>query len=432
MGETNSTQGNAPAPGRQPGEIGQGGRATHPEYTTQAATLSSREIELARRVIKALNQGDPPDGTDPASCGPWADTVAALIEAHAQGGPTKVHDVFNALARNDDSLIRLVAGDAPPAKTTWTVAELLQANFPEPTWAVPDLIPTGLVFLAGRPKVGKSWLALQIAGAVGTGGRALDRQVKRGRVLYLALEDSPRRLKQRLEKQMIPASADFTFKTEWTDLPKGGLVELQDTLESDGYTLVVIDTLSRALGRADQQDLAEMTTILGNLQRMAQMHPVAVLLIDHYRKPAGMIANPIDDVLGSTGKTAVADAIMGLVREQGKHQATLEIKGRDLEDRELSLEWDGLTCTWQCLGEAGQVRKDSFKHDVVSAIRELHDMGEAPTGAHIATHLNRNKGQVSRALADLLKGGHIVKGERQGKAQLYQVAPGPKGSSGIS
>jgi hypothetical protein len=59
-------------------------------------------------------------------------------------------------------------------KTTWTAAELLATQFPEPRWAVPDLVPVGLSFLAGRPKVGKSWLALQMAIAVGTGGRVLD------------------------------------------------------------------------------------------------------------------------------------------------------------------------------------------------------------------------------------------------------------------
>ena len=55
-------------------------------------------------------------------------------------------------------------------KTTWTLDELLDADFPEPTWTVPDYIPVGLVSLAGRPKIGKSWMALQLAIAKGSGG----------------------------------------------------------------------------------------------------------------------------------------------------------------------------------------------------------------------------------------------------------------------
>ena len=59
----------------------------------------------------------------------------------------------------------------------WTAAELLDAEFPEPKWAIEGLIPEGLTIIGGRPKVGKSWLLLQAAIAVGTGGRFFGKQV---------------------------------------------------------------------------------------------------------------------------------------------------------------------------------------------------------------------------------------------------------------
>ena len=55
----------------------------------------------------------------------------------------------------------------------WAVAELYAADFPAPRFVVADLVPAGLTILAGRPKLGKSWLALQTAAAVGTGGSVL-------------------------------------------------------------------------------------------------------------------------------------------------------------------------------------------------------------------------------------------------------------------
>lgn len=383
-------------------------------------TNPQRPNELARTELLALLDGKPP-GIDPANCGAWADSVEALQNAYIEGGLGKVRATLDSLGKADPALLRLVASDPAPIKTTWTAAELLQTDFPDPTWAVPEVIPVGLSFLAGRPKVGKSWLALQVAGAVATGGRALDRQVKLGRVLYLALEDSPRWLKNRLQTQAIPSSADLVFKTTWRNLTEGGLADLQDEIERGAYGLVVIDTLSRALGRADQQDLAEMTAILGNLQRVAQLFDLAVLLIDHHRKPAGMVVNPIDDILGSTAKAAVADAAIGLFREQGKHGATLKVTGRDLEELELALDWDPVTCCWHLLGEAGQVRKDSFQHEVLEAIQDLETMGETPTTSSIATHLDRNKAQVSRALAELVKAGQVKKRPKDGKTQPYQV-----------
>jgi len=49
---------------------------------------------------------------------------------------------------------------------------LVAKQFREPRWAVPDLVPEGLGLLAGKPKTGKSWLALDLGIAVAAGGRA--------------------------------------------------------------------------------------------------------------------------------------------------------------------------------------------------------------------------------------------------------------------
>ena len=82
--------------------------------------------------------------------------------------------------------------------------EILTTDWPEPVWAIPAILPVGLSVLAGPPKVGKSWLALQFAQAVASGGMALGFPVEFGRVLYLALEDPSRRLKERMVKQNWP------------------------------------------------------------------------------------------------------------------------------------------------------------------------------------------------------------------------------------
>lgn len=382
---------------------------------------ATRQNQLARKVIRGLLDEGDPNGTRAEDCGPWAETVTELYNAHAEGGTNQVKSTFNALGKADPALVRLVASKPAPVKTRWTAAELLSTDFPEPRWAVPDVIPVGLSFLAGRPKLGKSWLALQVAHAVGTGGKALDRDVEKGKVLFLALEDSPRRLKGRMKIQGVPSTAAITFETSWNGFTEGGLVDLQAEIERDGYTLIVIDTLSRALGRADQSDLAEMTVILGNLQHLAQVYDLAILLIDHHRKPSGMITNPIDDILGTTAKAAVADAALGLFREQGKHGASLKVTGRDLEEQELALEWDNQLCCWQLLGDAGTVRKDTLKADILTAIQDLEEMGEIPATTRIAQHLSKDKGNVSRILAELVQAGQVVKGKKEGRLVPYRL-----------
>ena len=386
-----------------------------------------RQNQRVRRVIRGLLEGNAPDGTDPQACGQWADVVAALTKAHGQGGSAQVRTLFNTLAKAEPGLIRLASTRPAPVKTSWTVAELYDADFPEPQWAVADLVPVGLSFLAGRPKIGKSWFALQAACAVGTGGSMLDREVERGRVLFLALEDNPRRLKERQAKQGIPRGADITFKTAWPFLGQGGLTELLAEIEKGRYTLVVIDTLRRALGRADEGDPAEMTLVLGELQRMAQLHDLAILLIDHHRKPSGFQADPVDDILGTTAKAAVADAALGLYRNgQGKRETTLKAIGRDIEEIELALEWDGRTCCWQLLGEAGEVRKDTVNAEVRDAIAALVALGQVPSTARIARYLGKQESQVSRSLGQLLNNSQVVKGTKIGREVPYYL-PGLAG-----
>jgi len=82
-----------------------------------------------------------------------------------------------------------------PERTSWTAAELRDLKFPEPRWAVPGIIPEGVTLLGGAPKIGKSWLALGLSLAIASGGKALGSvEVEPGAVLYLALEDTGRRL----------------------------------------------------------------------------------------------------------------------------------------------------------------------------------------------------------------------------------------------
>src|SRR5207253_2368842 len=98
-----------------------------------------------------------------------------------------------------------------------TAAELMRMKLPPPRWAVPELIPEGLTILAGRPKTGKSWLALHIAIAVATGGAVLTSSpVESGPVLYLAMEDTRRRLQKRLSKLLQgPPPEQLHIRTRW-------------------------------------------------------------------------------------------------------------------------------------------------------------------------------------------------------------------------
>lgn len=56
------------------------------------------------------------------------------------------------------------------APTVITAAALWDMKHNPTRWAVPGILPEGVCILAGKPKVGKSWLALDLALSVGAGG----------------------------------------------------------------------------------------------------------------------------------------------------------------------------------------------------------------------------------------------------------------------
>src|SRR5262249_7794817 len=152
----------------------------------------------------------------------------------------------------------------PPAVETFTAAELAAMQLPEARYVVWEVIPEGLTVLAGKPKLGKSWLALNLALAVAQGGIALGKiNVTKAGVLYLALEDTKRRLQARVRKilsktqQKAPERLHLT--TSWGMPGQDRLKLLSLWLEEHPETrLVIIDTWAKFRpGRIRGSDLYE-------------------------------------------------------------------------------------------------------------------------------------------------------------------------------
>lgn len=159
-----------------------------------------------------LRSEDPEPMYPVESLGPYSGCYREMLAAY-DAAYAETDDTERAVAAARSVLLGYVAQDpdhfagfrsadwSPRPRRGWSVAELYAAEFPEPRYLVPGLLPSGLAALAARPKIGKSWMALQVAVAVGVGGQVFGEQTKKGRVLYLALEDSIRRMKLRLQKQ---------------------------------------------------------------------------------------------------------------------------------------------------------------------------------------------------------------------------------------
>lgn len=372
----------------------------------EAPTVTSGEGVSGERAGGLIS---PPDYTtkNPSVSRVWdpGQTKAKLVEATA-GLPPGLAATIRKQA--SDSMLAHLKADGDQPLDLLSARKILTTAWPEPVWAIPGLLPVGLTIMAGKPKVGKSWLALQLALAVATGGMALGVKVKPGPVLYLALEDTPTRLQERMRKQGWPpdAQVDFLvmgrFWDEVGDLKNGGGEKLAREIEHKGYRMTIVDTLSRCI-LGDQNDAPTMTAALGPVQEIAHGCNCAVVLLDHHHKLGGLTPDAIADILGSTAKGAMADTTWGLYRERGKQGAKLAITGRDVEEQTLALTmaWD--LGSWQCEGNAEALEMTERRREIVDV---LHDQGRAKLRA-IADAISQDRSNTYRRLQDLVAGGQV-------------------------
>jgi hypothetical protein len=301
--------------------------------------------------------------------------------------------------------------------------------FPEPRWAVPGIFAEGLTLLVGAPKLGKSWLGLNIGVAVALGGRAIGKiPVDAGDVLYLALEDTQRRLQERLSMTLRGEDAPtrLTIATEWPVLDQGGTAYVTQWLTAHrDARLVIIDTFQKIRGASNgnQQNLyAGDYEAAGKLKRIADEFSVAIVLIHHTRKMAA--DDPLDTVSGTTGLAGAADTTCVLRREIGRSDATLYIRGRDVPEADHALNFDGTTCSWTLLGDASEFRVSEERRDILNLLRD------APTPMspkHIAEALSKKDGAVRKLLHAMVKAGEV---DGVGGAYRLPLFPGNTGNTG--
>lgn len=291
-----------------------------------------------------------------------------------------------------------------------TAAELMVMELPEIRWAVPDILPEGVSILAGKPKLGKSWMALGLCVAVASGGYALGKKpVEQGEALYLALEDNTRRLQKRMRAVLGNEGAPegLYYETEFPRMDDGGLEALDEWLDDHpDCRLVVVDTLAKFKprprgGRNAYDEDRETVDPLGDL---IEKHGVAIVLVHHMRKMAA--SDPIDEINASTGLSAGVDGVLLLRRERGEADASLYVDGREIEETsDLALKWDADLTKWILAGDAEDYRQSDERRQIIEALRA----SEGPRGPkQIAEAVGGNYGSLRVILPEMAREGKIA------------------------
>lgn len=286
---------------------------------------------------------------------------------------------------------------------------LLSLHFEPIKYVIPGFVAEGLTLLGGRPKLGKSWLALDFGIAVATGGKSLGVECAPGDAIYLALEDNQRRLQDRL-KTVLPRTGrpDMSRLSLLTEAPKinAGLIDALEawrTRVSDPR-LVIIDTLAmvRAEKKRNQDSYSADYEALSPLQRYASQHRLAIVVVTHVRKAEA--EDPLEMISGTNGLTGAADSIMILNRTADGPK--LYGRGRDVEEVEKALKFDG--GKWSVLGNVDDVKRSDQRHKIIDALMEA---GKPMGPSDIATATGLKPPNVRYLLGKMVKAGEAEKCE---------------------
>ena len=314
-----------------------------------------------------------------------------------------------------------------PQLKTITANDLLQKEIPELKFLVKGICPAGLGILAAPPKYYKSFMALQLCVALSRGSNFLHLETTKTGCLYFDLESSNRRPQSRLKAMCVDNLDGVEFVTQ-EEIPRknhkmitlatGFDVMLERYLDNNpSIGFVVIDVFKKI--RTEQkktQSLYEHDYAdIEKLQAIAGKRNIAILMLHHTVKMKDL-SDPFNNMSGSTGLLGAVD-FAWIINKNSRNdrQATLSITGRDLENKDLTIEFDKAALQWRYIGTAEEIEAqkemdDYDQHAITVAIRKLVEQGGGTwTGTtsdlikasfYLQKPINQKPQQVGRYIQD--------------------------------
>lgn len=210
------------------------------------------------------------------------------------------------------------------------------ASGPPPTWVVKGLLPRAeLVVLFGESGSGKSFVALDIAGAIARGVPWRGRKVKQGRVVYVAAEGAGgfrNRLKAYahaheldlagLDLGVINAAPNLMVKDDALDVCKA-------IIAGGPVSVVIVDTFAQVMPGANENAGEDVGKALQHCKGIHKATGAVVILVHHAGKDSSKGAR------GWSGLRAAADAELEVV----KVPTGRLLRSTKQKDGEDGLEW---------------------------------------------------------------------------------------------
>jgi len=226
-----------------------------------------------------------------------------------------VHDLkLQRIYKAQDIGAKILEAKAAATGNTYrplTAADRAAMEKPVLRWALPGLIPANdLTIIGGRPKVGKTRLAVAVAAAVLRGENLFDLPApsERRKVVMVTDDQSDADTEQMLSAAGIWNHNDLIWSQSFR-LTETNIDALLRTIEANPGALVVIDSL-RSIGRDMQhgENDPEIGAVLYDLKQAVMDAGGALLLIHHCNKAMDLVG--VEALSGHNAISGAANTVL--------------------------------------------------------------------------------------------------------------------------
>ena len=218
--------------------------------------------------------------------------------------------------------------------------ELYYKQLTQPKLLIDGLLPNGLAVLSGDSKIGKSWLVLWLCLQISRGEPVWGRPTRQCGVVYLALEDTERRIQKRMIHLIDEPPANMHISFHCGTIGESLEIQIRKMMAKYPDTgIIFIDTLQLvrngkpSSANAYEKDYKDLAPI----KALADEYDICIFMVHHTRKEKDK-DNVFNNSSGSVALTGAADTSFVLDKENYfDNRAVLSITGRDVENRQMKL-----------------------------------------------------------------------------------------------
>lgn len=301
----------------------------------------------------------------------------------------------------ENGVFKPVKEIVPAELDVFSASQLVDMNLPELKTIVEDIIKPGVINLASKSKMYKSWMCLQMAIAVSTGKNFLGKSTNQCDVLYIDLENDKRISRERLLKLLNGQEPpkNLFIVNDVPTMKNGFTITMENFLNKNpNVHLIIIDVFAKIKyqKKSNQSDYDCDYQSIGELKTLAEKYDCAIILVMHNRKMVDD-TDPFSNILGSSALMGASDeSIVIYKQKRSDEESFISITGRTVESNDYTATFDKETCMWKLLGTTEQYQEDKRhsdyeKNPIVRTIKKLLEQGRGTWTGKVTEIINSSK-----------------------------------------